>query len=82
MRDVGLPEDEGQVEQQADQARGRTHPSDKDQSALIVQQTVYRWRAQKWQIRLKDAHSHLTQTRVIETQARVIESTHSSTVHL
>jgi hypothetical protein len=31
VRDVGLPEDEGQVEQQADQARGRTHPPDTDQ---------------------------------------------------
>jgi hypothetical protein len=30
VRDVGLPEDEGQVEQQADQARGRTHPPDTD----------------------------------------------------
>jgi hypothetical protein len=34
---------------------------------LIVQHPVYRWRAQKWEIRLKDALTHLTQTRVIES---------------
>jgi hypothetical protein len=38
VRDVGLPEDEGQVEQQADQARGRTHPPD----TTVMDSSTYR----------------------------------------